>query len=487
MNKLWIKLLRDYAGHKKDERVEVEEPIARAYIAAQVAVEDKAAETDLLAAARAELTRSLDDFKKSMADDQQALARSLRAAKDALRPRPFAGGSPLEFDGGIVAGESEDEKLLRSGGGFRSLGHFAHALVRGFQPSSPDPLAVELCRNYQSVLKRVCDSRNAQMRALGSPDGMFENADPDGGALVPPTFSNKIWERVYDQADLLSRLDGYTVTGNTFTLPKNMEQSRADGSRWGGTLGYWEGEAQQFAGSRPKFDALELRLKKLTVLTYVTNELLTDAGIALDQYLQRKASDEITFKINDALINGKGAGFPQGILNNPGLVTVPKDPGQQAKTISFTNILNMWNAVWAPCRSRAVWVYNQECEPQFDQMVLPVGTGGVPTFTNPGAIFSMAKDEPQMTLKGRPMFPLEQCPGLGLAGDLMLVDFSQVIAIMKGGVQSSMSIHLRFDYDESVFKWLFRMDAQGAWAAPLTPYKTNTNRTYGPAVALAAR
>jgi len=490
MNKLWIKLLRDYAGHKKDDRIEVERSIGQAYITAQVAVEDATAAGDILAVARAEVNRSLDELRTTFAESQKELARSLSSVKDALRPTPFAPPSHMEFNGGIVACDSEDDKLLRSGGGFKSLGHFAHTLRRGMHHSTAHGESGVLMRSYQDLVSRVETHWVAQARALGAPDGMFENSDPDGGALVPPTFSNRIWERVYDQADLLQQLDGYTVTGNTMRFPKNTETSRADGSRWGGTLGYWEGEAQQFAGSRPKFDWADLRLKKLTILTYVTNELLADAGIALDQYLQKKASDEITFKITDSLINGTGAGFPQGILNNPGLVTVPKDTGQQAKTISFTNILNLWNAMWAPCRSRAVWLYNQECEPQFDQMVLPVGTGGVPVFQNQsgaGAIFSAAKEGSQMVLKGRPMIPLEQCPGLGLVGDLMLVDFSQVIAIMKGGIQSSMSIHLKFDYDESVFKWLFRMDAQGAWAKPLTPYKTNTGKTYGPAVAIAAR
>ena len=485
MNKLWIKLTRDYVGHKKDDRIEVEEPIARAYVAAGVAALDTEAENDLLAVARSELEKAKADLQKAAAEQTQEVARALSAAKDALRPKPMA---PPE--GGIVATDSEDDKLLRSGGGFKSLGHFAHAVMRGQHTNSPDPRCVELLRNYHGLMDRVCNAMNAQARALGSPDGMFENADPDGGALIPPTFSNKIWERVYEQADLLQLLDGYTITGNTFRLPKNAETSRADGSRWGGTLGYWEGEAQQYTGSRPKFDWVDLRLKKLTVLTFVTNELLTDAGIALDQYLQKKASDEITFKINDALINGTGAGMPQGIQNNPALVSTTKDTGQAAKSITYTNVLNMWNNLWYPCRARAVWVYNQECEPQFDQMVLPVGTGGVPVFnSNSGgaAIFSAAKEGQQMMLKGRPMIPLEQCAGLGLVGDFMLIDFSQVVACMKGGVQSSMSIHLKFDFDESVFKWLFRMDAQGAWTKPLTPYKTNTGKTFGPCVALAAR
>ena len=57
-----------------------------------------------------------------------------------------------------------------------------------------------------------------------------------------------------------------------------------------------------------------------------------------------------------------------------------------------------------------------------------------------------------------PAYPMEQCPGLGLTGDLMLVDLSQYIAATKGTIQTAMSIHLKFDYDESVFRWIYRMD-----------------------------
>jgi hypothetical protein len=69
----------------------------------------------------------------------------------------------------------------------------------------------------------------------------------------------------------------------------------------------------------------------------------------------------------------------------------------------------------------------------------------------------------------------------------MLIDWSQYIAIMKGSIQSAMSIHLKFDYDETVFRWIFRMDGQGAWAQPLTPYKTNLSKTYSYAVGLVPR
>jgi HK97 family phage major capsid protein len=121
-------------------------------------------------------------------------------------------------------------------------------------------------------------------------------------------------------------------------------------------------------------------------------------------------------------------------------------------------------------------------------MALPVGTGGVPTFMPGGSsLYGGAAASPLATLQGRPMFPMEQCPGLGTTGDLILADLSQYINISKGTIQTAMSIHLKFDYDESVFRWLYRMDGSGAWLSALTPYKTNLAKTYSCFIALATR
>ena len=137
----------------------------------------------------------------------------------------------------------------------------------------------------------------------------------------------------------------------------------------------------------------------------------------------------------------------------------------------------------------SVWLYNQEIEPQLWQMALPVGTGGVPVFLPAGvnSLYGAAAETPYSMLYGRPALAIEQAPGLGLTGDLMLVDLSQYIHCSKGTIQSAMSIHLKFDYDESVFRWIWRMDGQGAWQRPLTPYKTNLSKTYSFVVALAPR
>ena len=302
-----IKFTKAHAasGRQAGDVWDTDEPIARAYIAAGIAVEHKEAETDLLTAARAEIARGFELLQANLNDQVAGLGRTIGSGLASV-------GTSRRFSPRIDPTESEDEKLSRTGG-FRNLAHFSLEVQRsgGQTPG--------LVRNEGTALGKylsACDRINVA-RAVSSPDGMYETSEPDGGALVPPDFTTQIWERLYSTEKLLPRTQGYTISGNTFTMPANSETSRVDGSRWGGVLGYWEGEAQQLTGSRPKFRNLNLRLKKLTVFSFVTNELLTDSATALEQYLGRVVPQEIEFKIHDALINGTGAGIPLGIAERP--------------------------------------------------------------------------------------------------------------------------------------------------------------------------
>lgn len=298
--------------------------------------------------------------------------------------------------------------------------------------------------------------------------GLSEGAGGDGGFLVPPEFAAKLFERVYAEENLLAKTDQYTVTGNNMSFPRNNESSRADGSRWGGVQSYWMDEAGQFTGSRPGFGKLDLKLHKLGVFIYATDELMEDhSGIALEQYITKVGSAEINFKVGDSIINGTGAGKPLGILNSPCKVKVSKEVGQGAATILYENVVKMWARLFAPCWANAAWYINQNTLPQLLTMALAVGTGGLPAYLPPGGLSAA----PYGTLLGKPVMPLEWCASVGTEGDIILADLSQMVTITKGAIDTAMSIHLRFDYGERVWRLYFRVDGAPWWASALTPYK----------------
>jgi len=264
-------------------------------------------------------------------------------------------------------------------------------------------------------------------------------------------------------------------------IPAINETSRADGSRGGGVQMYWVAEAGSKTESKPDYRQIELNLKKLIGLIYATDELLEDAP-ALENYIRRAFAAEMRFKLIDALINGTGAGMPLGILNSGCLVTQAIETGQATATLVYENIAKMYSRMIATSRQNAIWHINQDCEPQLYDMGITVGLGGAAVFMPAGGISGL----PYNTLFGRPIIPLEQCQTIGTKGDIFFCDWGKYVAIDKGGLQSAVSIHVKFTYDESVFRFVYRFDGQPELASAITPYSASAN-TLSHFITLAAR
>lgn len=333
----------------------------------------------------------------------------------------------------------------------------------------------------RSVPRRLEMHQKRNVQAAAS--GLNEGLPAEGGFLVGTDFIGGLIQRVYDNAAIAGRCQKVTISGASNSMKMNgvNETSRAAGSRYGGVLGYWIAEAGSPTASKPAFRQIELMLKKLGVLAYVTDELIADAA-ALESIVSACVVGELDFMLQDSIINGNGAGKPLGILSSPCLVTVTKETGQEADTVVFQNISKMWARMWAPSRGNSVWLINQELETQLDQLALPVGTGGVPAYMPPGGL----ADSPYGRLKGRPVIPIEQAAAIGDAGDIILADFSQYLLADKGGVQAASSMHVNFATDEMVYRFIYRVDGQPTWNAALTPFK-GTSSTLSPFVTLGAR
>lgn len=313
--------------------------------------------------------------------------------------------------------------------------------------------------------------------------GLNETTPSDGGFLVQTDFTSGLLQEVYQTGVLAPRCRRIQISGTSNGIKINGvdETSRAS-TRSGGVLGYWKDEAAQKTASKPKFRQIELTLKKLIGLCYATDELLADAA-ALESFIRQAFVAEFGFLLDDAIIRGTGAGQPLGILNAGCLVTVPKEGGQLADTIVWENVVKMYARLFAQSRPNAVWLINQQAEPQLMQMAMAVGTGGVPVYMPAGG----ASQSPYATLFGRPVIAIEQCSALGDVGDIIFGDFGGYILAEKGGIEAAMSIHVKFDYDESVFRFVMRVDGQPVRASALTPYKGGSGATLSHFVTLAER
>jgi len=357
------------------------------------------------------------------------------------------------------AAQHEDRAKER----FGSLGEQLVAVIRAGKPGG-----------------RV-DPRLWNTRAAAS--GLSESVPSDGGFLVQQDFSTELLQEVFQTGILAAKCRRIQISGNANSLKINgIDETSRAATRSGGILGYWEDEAALKTATKPKFRKIELNLKKIIGLCYATDELLDDAS-ALEGVIRSGFTSEFGFLLDDAIINGTGAGQPLGILNAGCLVSVAKETGQKAATVVAENVIKMYSRMFPQSLSRAEWYINQNIQPQLFTMSLSVGTGGIPIYMPAGGL----SGQPYGTLFGRPVIPIEQAATLGTVGDIIFADLGGgYVLAEKGGIKADMSIHVQFKYDESVFRFVMRVDGQPVRAKALTPYKGSDDLSHFVALAVRA-
>ena len=305
-----------------------------------------------------------------------------------------------------------------------------------------------------------------------------------GGYLVPTEFMATLLEKQQETAVIRSRATYIPMQTNSIQIPYVAESSRAS-SLFGGIIIYRPGEAESKTASKPAFGRLQLTLKKLVGLVDVTDELLEDSPISIAPLINRMFGQAITFTEEEDFINGTGVGQALGILASGALVTVAKEGGQAAATIVAANIVKMFSRLHPPSYSNAIWMANMGTFPQLSILSIAVGTGGT-TLWQPANGLAGA---PNQTIMGLPLFLTEHCQALGTVGDIVLADWSQYLIGGKagGGVQTASSMHLYFNYDKTVYRFVLRYDGQPWWQTTLTPKHGGAGATMSPFVALATR
>ncbi len=361
-----------------------------------------------------------------------------------------------------------------------TLGRGSHKLISNTGPFTSFGDQLQAVRNSAMPGAQV-DPRLYQIRAAAT--GLGETVPADGGFLVQQDFTNELLKEVIQTGLLARRCFRLPISAVSNGIKVNAfdETSRA-GSRFGGIIAYWKDEAALKTASKPKFRQMELNLKKLIGLCYASDELLEDVS-ALGAVVKRAFISEFGFQLDDAILNGLGAGQPLGVLNSNCLVSVPKEGGQHKETIVAENVIKMVERTLGPS-TNYVWLHSKTCLSQIYSLSLAVGTGGVPLFIAGGSIPNF----PENRLLGLPLIEVEQCPVLGTVGDLVLADLANgYVLAEKDGIKSDVSIHVQFIYDESVFRFVLRVDGQPTRATALTPYKGGASYTQSFFVALATR
>ncbi len=399
----------------------------------------------------------------------QGLATQIRSEEDlAAISNPPADAGDTANAGGNDDEDRDDngDTEIRVGtdrwlsAGFESLGDQMIALRNAAGGTEPDKRLLHINATNGRPERRVAS-------------GQSETVPSDGGFQLQHDFVTAIKERMHAGSQILPLVNFTPISQNATGLKFNAikEDSRVDGSRGGGVRAYWTDEAEEMTKSKAKMRQVNMNLSELTALLYATDGLLADAP-ALTARSIKGFGEELQFKTEDAFFEGDGSGKPLGVQGHPGTVSIDAEDGQAANTIVPENIVKMWARMRN--RNNSVWMINQDIEPQLNLMSLAVGTGGTAVYLPGGSIAG----QQFTTLMGRPVIPIEYAETLGTVGDITLCDWAAYEAIDKGAPKQDSSIHVRFLFNETTFRAIYRVDGQPLYNLPLTPFKGTTTQAH---------
>lgn len=301
-----------------------------------------------------------------------------------------------------------------------------------------------------------------------------------GGYLVPERLRALLADIALEMAVTRPRATVVPMDSARVPFPAIDVSSHAS-SLYGGMVAYWGEEAAVLTESSPSFRRVVLEARKLTGLSYVSNELLQDSMVSFSSLIERLWPKVLAFEEDFAFMTGSGVGEPLGFIgaNNPASIAQDAESGQVTGTVVFENVIKMYARMLPASLNTAIWIIAPNVLPQLYQLSLDVGTGGAPVF-----IMNASAGAP-MTLLGRPIVVSEKASTVGTRGDIVFADLSYYLVGDRQEMAVTSSTDHRFSTDETAWRFIQRVDGRPWLTNAITP--RNGGDTLSAFVELATR
>lgn len=302
-------------------------------------------------------------------------------------------------------------------------------------------------------------SKNLRVKALSGESG------EDGGYLIPDEFSEQIDKLTLGSS--IVRANGAVVipmARRTYERPYAKNFNQKDGYQYGGMTGYWLGENTAITESQPEFGTFKLVANKLAGLTLAPNELTEDAVSSFGQELQAEWAEVLTWKEDDAFINGDGVGKPLGVVNADATIEVSRDT---ASHVYAEDIIEMYSRFYS---EDGVWLINKDATVDILKM----------TDDNSNWIFFGSHTQGitgnvPLNLLGMPIRWTDKASALGSTGDVQLHDFRHYRIGDRKAISIEVSRDRYFEYDQTAWRIVKRLDGKPWLPSAITPARgTNT-------------
>lgn len=129
---------------------------------------------------------------------------------------------------------------------------------------------------------------------------------PDGGFFVEPARSQDVITRLRETSDMRAIASVITISTNSIKFPVDRDDA-----------GYeWVGEqSTRNVTNTPQIGELEIPVHEVSAMPKATQNLLDDAAVDVESWLNQKVADRFARAENTAFVTGTGVAKPAGFLS----------------------------------------------------------------------------------------------------------------------------------------------------------------------------
>lgn len=291
---------------------------------------------------------------------------------------------------------------------------------------------------------------------------MNEAIGAQGGFLVPVEQLNELYGVAPQANTVRARATVIPMRRRQISIPVLDQTGTTAGQpHWfGGILARWTEESGTKAQYDATFKQIPLVAHKLVCYTRASDELLDDEGVGLVSFLTGPMGfvGAINWEEEFCFLQGTGAGQPLGVIGAPATIVIPAQQNPPAPATIYTDLVNMLEAFLPG--ANGVWFINQQ---HLSDLMLANGPAG-----NASYLWGSMGGGPLPNILGYPYVLTEKLPLPGTQGSILLADFKYyLVGDRKATTIDSTNIE-RFQYDETSWRAVHRVDGQPWLSLPLT-------------------
>lgn len=337
--------------------------------------------------------------------------------------------------------------------------------------------------SFAQFLKAIADSHNGRYdKRLEKWDSRATHqkvqqafVGTTGGFLIPEGFRAQVLMSADEAQPWLAARQRYEVEHTEVVVPQLADQDRSSLEIAGFAL------TRVGEGATLSDDAIEFKLRRFVLrkagrLVRVNTELMEDSAIDFGGMVSQVFGRAVAITQADDFVRGTGATEPVGIVNSSALYNQAKVTNQLADTITGRNILDMLSRLEPGALRNAVFLSHSSTIPQLGSLTVPGRTDSGGTISGFGAQIFQAESPSVLsassavgTIWGRRVYITESVSAVGDANDVLLIDPTAYVYVMKaGGLRIDLDKSRYFDSDQIAFRIILRDDGAPARATTLT-------------------